>query len=182
MSDNRSQRLVWIDLEMTGLDLAACSIIEIASVVTDADLNIIANGPQLVIHQSDELLEAMDEWNTSHHGKSGLTEAVRASTVTLAEAETATLEFLGEHVRAGISPLCGNSIGNDRRFLEKEMPLLATFFHYRNIDVSTIKELARRWYGPKTLMDKSGGHRAQDDILESIAELQHFRNVVFREK
>lgn len=182
MSDNRSERMVWIDLEMTGLDLAACSIIEIASVVTDADLNIIANGPQLVIHQSDELLEAMDKWNTSHHGKSGLTEAVRASTVTPAEAETATLEFLGEHVRAGISPLCGNSIGNDRRFLEKEMPQLAAFFHYRNIDVSTIKELARRWYGPKALMDKSSGHRAHDDILESIAELQHFRNVVFREK
>ncbi len=181
MSDNRSHRLVWIDLEMTGLDVATCSIIEIASIVTDADLNIIAEGPQLVIHQPEALLEAMDEWNTSHHSASGLTQAVQTSTITLGEAESQTLDFLRQHVKPGVSPLCGNSISNDRRFLEKEMPELAAYFHYRNIDVSTIKELARRWYGPKTLMQKSDGHRAKDDILESIAELQHFRSVVFRE-
>lgn len=182
MSDERKDRLAWIDLEMTGLDLAACSIIEIASVVTDKDLKIIAQGPNLVIHQSDELLDAMDEWNTKHHGSSGLTEAVRTSTITLAEAEAATLDFLKEHLTEGVSPLCGNSIGNDRRFLEKEMPQLSAFFHYRNVDVSTIKELTKRWYGREKLMNKKGGHRALDDILESIAELVHFRSTVFREE
>ena len=137
--------LIWIDLEMTGLDTVNDHIIEIATIVTDADLNTLAEGPVMAIHQPDDVLAAMDEWNTTHHGESGLTRRVRESRITAAEAEQATLKFLQQYVAAGASPMCGNSVHQDRRFLAREMPALEQYFHYRNLDVSTLKELARRW-------------------------------------
>src|SRR5688572_23236728 len=140
-----ADHLIWIDLEMTGLQPATDEIIEIATVVTDRDLNIIAEGPVLAIHQSDEVLQRMDEWNRKQHASSGLITRVRASTVSVGEAEARTLEFLVRFVAPGCSPMCGNSICQDRRFLARQMPLLERFFHYRNLDVSTLKELARRW-------------------------------------
>jgi len=168
--------LIWIDLEMTGLDPDRERIIEIATVVTDSDLNVLAEGPSLVIHQAEALLDAMDEWNTKQHGKSGLTERVRNSAVTEAEASAATLDFLRQWVPEGQSPMCGNSIGQDRRFLVRYMPELAAFFHYRNLDVSTLKELAKRWK-PEVAgaVVKKGRHLALDDIYDSIAELSHYR-------
>jgi len=168
--------LIWIDLEMTGLDPDRERIIEIATVVTDADLNVLAEGPSLVIHQAEVLLEAMDEWNTKQHGKSGLTKRVRNSAVTEAHASAATLDFLRQWVPEGQSPMCGNSIGQDRRFLVRYMPELAAFFHYRNLDVSTLKELARRWK-PEVAeaVIKKGRHLALDDVYDSIAELSHYR-------
>lgn len=176
-----ADNLVWIDLEMTGLDVTRERIIEIATLITDAKLNIIAEGPELVIHQSDELLAAMDEWNTEHHGASGLTERVRASQVSEADAEAQTLEFVAQHCAERTCPLAGNSIYMDRMFLSRYMPKLEGYVHYRNVDVSTIKELARRWYpdvverAPK----KNERHRAMDDIRESIAELAFYRGAVF---
>ena len=176
MSDDRSNNLIWIDLEMTGLDPDNDVIIEIATIVTDADLNILAEGPVYAVHQSDETLAKMDEWCTTQHGKSGLTERVRTSEVNEAEAEQATIEFLQKWVDAKASPMCGNSICQDRRFLYRYMPKLEEFFHYRNLDVSTLKELARRWK-PEALegFKKSATHLALDDIRESIAELKHYR-------
>ncbi len=171
--------LVWIDLEMTGLDPTECTILEIASIVTDKDLNIVEEGPNLVIHQDADVLDAMDEWNQSHHGESGLIAAVRASETTLAEAEQATLTFLRRHVAEGASPLCGNTIGTDRTFLARHMPELEHFLHYRVIDVSSIKELVKRWYGEAFIPEKNRGHRALDDIRESIEELKHYRRTVF---
>lgn len=171
--------LVWIDLEMTGLDVGTCTIIEIASVVTDAQLKVLAVGPDIVVHQPTALLDAMDAWNTEHHGASGLTAAVKASTVSLAEAEKTTLDFIRPWVAPKTSPLCGNSIGNDRRFLEKYMPTLAAHLHYRNVDVSTVKELVKRWYGESAIPTKKRAHRASDDIHESIAELVHYRERFF---
>lgn len=170
------KNLIWIDLEMTGLDTFNDSIIEIATIVTDSELNILAEGPILAIHQSDEILEGMDEWNTRQHGSSGLTERVRNSTVTEAEAEKATLDFLREYVPANASPMCGNSICQDRRFLARCMPELEDYFHYRNLDVSSLKELARRW-APKVekSFKKNGSHLAMDDVKDSIRELQHYR-------
>lgn len=170
------KNLIWIDLEMTGLDTFNDSIIEIATIVTDSELNILAEGPILAIHQSDEILEGMDEWNTRQHGGSGLTERVRNSTVTEAEAEKATLDFLREYVPANASPMCGNSICQDRRFLARCMPELEDYFHYRNLDVSSLKELARRW-APKVekSFKKNGSHLAMDDVKDSIRELQHYR-------
>ncbi len=168
--------LVWIDLEMTGLIPATDHIIEIATIVTDANLETIAEGPELAIHVSDNVLAGMDEWNTTHHGASGLTERVRASKVSTAEAEARTLAFIGEYVEAGRAPLCGNSVWQDRRFLSRYMPALNDYLHYRLIDVSTVKELARRW-NP----DVAGGvvkrneHTALSDIRESIDELRHYR-------
>jgi oligoribonuclease len=169
-------RLVWIDLEMTGLDTTRDSIIEIATVVTDGDLNVVAEGPVLAIHQSDERLAAMDEWNTRQHGASGLIARVRQSSLTAADAERETLAFLRAHVAPGTSPMCGNSICQDRRFLAREMPELEAFFHYRNLDVSTLKILAGLW-APSVLagVRKTGSHLALADIHDSIAELRHYR-------
>jgi len=175
MSAN-AQRLVWLDLEMTGLDPEKERIIEAAVVVTEADLTVVAEGPVLVIHQNDALLDAMDKWNQSTHGKSGLVEKVRASTLTEAEAEAQLLDFLTQHVAAGKSPLCGNTVSQDRRFLVKYMPRLEAFFHYRNLDVSTLKELALRWK-PEVYraFNKQSRHQALADIYESIDELKHYR-------
>jgi len=177
----RNSNLVWIDLEMTGLDPDNDYIIEIATIVTDADLNIIAEGPTMAIHQPDSALDAMDEWCTNQHGKSGLTQRVKDSTINEREAEQRTIEFLLEHVDKGASPICGNSIGQDRRFLYRHMPELESFFHYRNLDVSTIKEIARRWR-PEVLdgVQKKGSHLALDDIRDSIEELRHYREVFFK--
>jgi len=170
------KNLIWIDLEMTGLDTNNDAIIEIATIVTDDQLNVVAEGPIIAIHQPDSALEAMDEWNTKQHGGSGLTERVKNSTTTEAEAERQTLEFLAEHVPAGVSPMCGNSICQDRRFMARIMPELEAYFHYRNLDVSSFKELARRW-APKVekSFKKNGSHLAMDDIRDSIRELQHYR-------
>ncbi len=168
--------LIWIDLEMTGLEPATDKIIEIATVVTDAELNILAEGPNLAVHQPDSVLALMDEWCTNTHTRSGLVDRVRESLIAPAEAERRTLEFLKQWVPEGASPMCGNSIGQDRRFLHHYMPDLECYFHYRNLDVSTLKELARRWK-PK-IMDgfkKQGSHLALHDILESIAELRYYR-------
>ncbi len=168
--------LIWIDLEMTGLNPDKERIIEIATIVTDPHLAIIAEGPVFAIHQSDELLAAMDEWNTNQHNKSGLVERVKTSTVTEAEAEKKTIEFLAQYVKPNASPMCGNSIGQDRRFLYRYMPKLEAFFHYRNLDVSTLKELAKRW-APALLkgIKKEGKHLAMDDIKDSINELVYYR-------
>lgn len=180
-ADARQTNLIWIDLEMTGLDPERERIIEIATLVTDAELNIIAEGPNLVIHQEDALLDAMDEWCTRQHGQSGLTLQVRDSNISERQAELATLDFIKQHVDRGASPICGNSIGQDRRFLVPYMAELEAYFHYRNLDVSSIKELARRWR-PDVLngVTKKGSHLALDDIKDSINELVHYRRHFFR--
>ena len=179
--DPRKNRLVWIDLEMTGLDPNRERIIEVATLVTDPELNVVAEGPVIAVKQSDGLLDAMDEWCTRTHGESGLTARVKASTTDTAEAERRTLEFLHEHVAPGSSPMCGNSVHQDRRFLEREMPALLAFFHYRNLDVSTLKELAKRWNpGALAGFQKRNVHLAMDDIKESIAELAHYRDTFLR--
>jgi len=172
--------LVWLDMEMSGLDPDLCVPLEIATLVTTPELEIVAEGPNLIMHQPDAALARMDAWNTKHHGESGLTDAVRSSRIGVEQAEAETLAFLARYVEPGKSPLCGNTIGQDRRFLVRYMPRLEAFFHYRNIDISTIKELARRWYGA-TPPAKKGSHRALDDILESVAELRWYRAMVFRE-
>lgn len=171
-----AENLIWIDLEMTGLDTQRDHIIEIATVVTDGNLNILAEGPVLAIHQSDDILAGMDEWNTRQHGKSGLTERVRQSHVDEQAAERETLDFLAQWVAPGASPMCGNSICQDRRFLARCMPELEAFFHYRNLDVSTLKELASRW-APAVAkgVKKTSSHLAMDDIKDSIEELKHYR-------
>ena len=171
--------LIWIDMEMTGLQPDADRIIEIAVLVTDPQLAIIAEGPELVIHQPDEVLEAMDSWNKSTHKKTGLIERVRAARLTEADAEGAALAFLSQHVPANNSPMCGNSICQDRRFLARWMPRLEAHFHYRNLDVSTLKELVRRWK-PELMKGflKEGKHEALADILESIEELKFYRKSV----
>lgn len=181
MTNTNALNLIWIDLEMTGLDPLIERIIEIATVVTDGDLNVLAEGPSLVIHQDDALLDGMDEWNTKQHGGSGLTGRVRNSQISEQQAMTATIDFLRHWVPAGQSPMCGNTIGQDRRFLVKYMPELAEFFHYRNLDVSTVKELARRWK-PELLdgFTKKGSHLAMDDVYDSIAELAYYREVFIR--
>ncbi|MCB1749865.1 MAG: oligoribonuclease [Gammaproteobacteria bacterium] len=169
------QNLVWIDLEMTGLDPERDVIIEIATIVTDAHLHEQVEGPVIAIHHDDAVLAAMDEWNTRQHGASGLTARVRASASSMADAEAATLDFLQRHVPPRTSPMCGNSICQDRRFLYRYMPALAEFFHYRNLDVSTLKELARRWAPELPPFTKQGQHLALDDIRDSIGELAHYR-------
>ncbi len=171
-----SDNLIWIDLEMTGLRPDSDVIIEIATVVTDKELVVLAEGPVFAIHQSNEVLAGMDEWNRKQHGSSGLVDRVRASRISTAEAEDRTLEFLAQLVPGGASPMCGNSICQDRRFLARYMPQLEKFFHYRNLDVSTLKELARRWApGLAESFLKQGTHLAQADIRESIRELRHYR-------
>lgn len=177
----REDLLVWIDLEMTGLDPERERIIEVATLITDNDLNLVAEGPVLAVHQPDSLLAAMDEWNQKTHGESGLVERVKQSRVDIAEAERQTLEFLRAYVAPGSSPMCGNSVHQDRRFLEREMPELLAFFHYRNLDVSTVKELAKRWNpGALAGFSKRNTHQALDDIRESLAELAHYRNTFLR--
>ncbi len=175
-----NDNLIWVDLEMTGLDPDTDTVIEIATIVTDANLNILAEGPVHAIQCDPARLNAMDEWNTTHHGQSGLLQRVQESTSTMAIAESETIEFLKEWVEPGKSPMCGNSICQDRRFMVRTMPELETYFHYRNIDVSTIKELVRRW-APSISgsFRKKNTHLALDDIRESIAELALYREKVF---
>ncbi|MFC3549418.1 oligoribonuclease [Lysobacter cavernae] len=170
------EHLIWIDLEMTGLDTDADSILEIATLVTDKQLNVLAEGPELAIAHPIARLEAMDDWNRNQHRKSGLWQRVIDSAVTLEQAEAQTLDFLAHWVPAGKSPICGNSICQDRRFLHRQMPRLERYFHYRNLDVSTIKELARRW-APSVLagVSKEAKHTALSDVHDSIAELRHYR-------
>ncbi len=170
------ENLIWIDLEMTGLEPQQDQIIEIATVVTDSNLVVLAQGPVIAIHQPDNILDAMDAWNKQHHGESGLIERVRRSQSDVADAERETLAFLRKHVPAGKSPMCGNSICQDRRFMARLMPALEEYFHYRNLDVSTLKELAMRWKpGISEGFTKKGAHLALDDILESIDELKYYR-------
>jgi oligoribonuclease len=177
---NDRNKLIWIDLEMTGLDTNHDNIIEIASIVTDYDLNIVAEGPVLVIHQSQQIMSAMDDWNTKHHGNSGLIEKVLNSSTTMQEAEQETLDFLEKHVAPGASPLCGNGICQDRRFLARQMYDLEKFFHYRNLDVSTIKILAQIWKSDVAKnINKKSKHRALDDIKDSINELSYYRSYFF---
>jgi oligoribonuclease len=180
MSKKHEENLIWIDLEMTGLDPLEDRIIEIATVVTDKNLNILDQGPVLAIKQSNDMLENMDEWCTQQHGKSGLTDRVRNSSVSEETAEAVTIAFLDQYVPAGRSPMCGNSICQDRRFLARCMPELERYFHYRNLDVSTLKELAVRW-APEVASGfvKQGTHLALDDVRDSIRELQYYREQLF---
>lgn len=173
--------LVWIDLEMSGLNTDTDKIIEIATIITDSQLELIAQGPVLAVHQSDTVLNNMDEWNTRTHGGSGLTQRVRESTLSEADAERQTLDFIQQHVAKNKSPLCGSSICQDRRFLARGMPQLEAYLHYRNLDVSSIKELVRRWK-PEICagFEKKNTHKALDDILESIAELKYYREHFFK--
>ncbi len=173
--------IVWMDMEMTGLDSEIEKILEVAVLVTDGELNVVAQGPNLILHQPEEVLKAMDEWNTTHHGESGLLSRVRESTIDEAQASGAILDFLAKHTQKNKAPLAGNSIHQDRRFLARYLPEVEDWLHYRNIDVSTIKELARRWY-PQQYANrptKKGNHRAMDDLLESIAELKYYREAFF---
>ena len=180
ITDDKSANLIWIDLEMTGLDTTRDHIIEIATVVTDKNLNEIAEGPVLTVHQPAAIMDAMDEWNTRHHGDSGLTARVLGSELTLADAESATIEFLQQHVTPGKSPMCGNSICQDRRFMAREMPALEDYFHYRNLDVSTLKILAQIWApAVASSYTKESSHRALADIRDSISELRYYRESLF---
>ncbi|NWF36334.1 oligoribonuclease [Mariprofundus sp. KV] len=179
MTINR-HNLVWMDLEMSGLDPDRETILEIATIITDGELNIIAEGPSIVIHQPDEVLDNMDEWCTQHHAQSGLTAKVRNSTISMRKAETQTLNFIKKYVPERCSPLCGNSIHQDRRFLVRYMRELEGYVHYRNIDVSTIKELGRRWYPKVRTPLKDAEHLALADVRESIKELAFYRNNYFR--
>jgi oligoribonuclease len=170
-----------MDMEMSGLEPETDRILEVAVLVTDAELDVVAEGPDLVLHQPDEVLEAMDEWNTTHHGQSGLTKRVHESTVDESQASAALLEFFAEHTKKKQAPLAGNSIHQDRRFLARYLSEVEDWLHYRNIDVSTIKELVKRWY-PKQYSarpTKKGSHRAMDDLMESIEELKYYRKAVF---
>ncbi len=175
-----SDYLVWMDLEMTGLEPEHDTIIEMATIVTDGSLNIIAEGPNLVIHQPDHIMDHMNDWCKKYHGDSGLTQRVKESPISLKQAEQLTLDFIRKHVSEGVAPLCGNSIHQDRRFLVKYMPRLEAWLHYRNVDVSTVKEMVKRWYPNQPVWRKQGAHLALDDILESIEELKHYRKVNFK--
>lgn len=182
MATASKDNLIWIDLEMTGLDPDQDRIIEIATIVTDSNLNILAEGPVVAIHQSNERLDAMDEWNTTHHTSSGLVDRIKASEQSEADAEKATIEFLAEWVPSGKSPMCGNSICQDRRFMARHMPALEAFFHYRNLDVSTLKILAQRW-APEVAQGfkKESKHLALSDIRDSIDELVYYREQFIRD-
>jgi len=173
---DKSQNLIWLDLEMTGLVPETDRIIEIATLITDSNLNILAEGPVLAVKQSDAMLEGMDEWNQKHHGASGLIDRVKASTFDEAEVQRQTLEFLTQYSEKNASPMCGNSICQDRRFLANYMPELEAFFHYRNLDVSTLKELVKRWKpGIQSGLNKQGTHQAMEDIKDSVNELIYYR-------
>ncbi|MEJ2139038.1 MAG: oligoribonuclease [Gammaproteobacteria bacterium] len=177
----KAGHLIWVDLEMTGLDTTSDSIIEIATIVTDAGLEVLAEGPVIAVHQADDILARMDEWNTRQHTQSGLVRRVRESAMSAADAERETLEFLRQWVDAGASPMCGNSICQDRRFMAREMPELEAFFHYRNLDVSSLKILAGMW-APEIAAGfvKQSAHLALEDIRDSIAELRHYRDFFLR--
>jgi oligoribonuclease len=176
----KNDRLVWVDMEMSGLLPETDRILEIAMIVTDGDLNIVAEGPVLVVHQEDAVLDRMDAWNKGTHGRSGLIDKVKASTLTEADVEAACLAFLKQHVKSSISPMCGNTIHQDRRFMNRYMPKLEAYFHYRNIDVSTIKELCKRWQ-PEIAkgFSKQQAHTALADIIESVEELRYYREKLF---
>lgn len=178
---DKEKNLVWIDLEMTGLNANRDVILEIASIITDSELNTVAEGPSIIIHQPDEALSGMDEWVSDQHGKTGLIDAVRSSTVSLEQAEQQTLDFIRTYCETGTSPLCGNSVGQDRLFMQNYMPRIFDFLHYRIIDVSTVKELVQRWYPESSYNEykKKDTHRALADIRESVEELKHFRKHFF---
>lgn len=173
-------KLIWIDLEMTGLDPKKDTILEIATIITDNQLRLIAEGPHIIIHQTDEVVNNMNPWCVEHHGKTGLTDAVRASTISLQEAEQQTLDFLTQHCDPKTTPLCGNSVWQDKFFMLEHMPQLMNFFHYRIVDTTSIKQIVRIWFGDKFLYKKNNVHRALDDIKESIAELKYYRDEVFK--
>ena len=173
--------LVWIDLEMTGLDPETEKIIEVATLVTDADLNLIAEGPNLIISQSKELLDSMDEWNQNQHGSSGLIQEVINSDITEQIAEIETLDFISKYVGEKVSPMCGNTVSHDRRFLSKYMPRLEAYFNYRHIDVSSFKEVAVRWMNEAQVYEKKGSHRALGDIKESVEELRFYKKLFMPE-
>jgi len=179
MPQTNDENLIWIDLEMTGLEPMSDRIIEIATIVTDKNLNVLDEGPSVVIHQSQEMMDGMDEWCTNQHGKTGLTNRVLNSDISEEMAENVTIAFLKKYVPEGKSPMCGNSICQDRRFMARWMPTLEMYFHYRNLDVSSLKELAVRW-APEVLegFTKTGNHLAMDDIRDSIAELKHYRKTM----
>ena len=173
--------LIWIDLEMTGLDTQRDYIIEIATIVTDKELNILGEGPNLIIHQIDEEMNNMDDWNTNQHARTGLTEEVKMSTINEIQAESDTIKFLEQYIFKGESPLCGNTICQDRRFLARCMPKLEAFCHYRNLDVSSIREVGKRWfYDDMDNFKKHGNHRALGDIRDSIEELKYYRKTIFK--
>ena len=176
----KNDRLVWVDMEMSGLLPETDRVLEIAMIVTDGDLNIVAEGPVLVVHQEDDVLDSMDAWNKGTHSKSGLIDKVKASTLTEADVEAECLAFLKQHVKSSISPMCGNTIHQDRRFMNRYMPKLEAYFHYRNIDVSTIKELCKRWQ-PEIAkgFSKQQAHTALADIIESVEELRYYREKLF---
>jgi oligoribonuclease len=178
LAKHTDPNLVWIDLEMSGLDPEKDVILEIATIVTDKDLRILAEGPNIAIKQSDEVLNSMDEWNTKHHNQSGLVARVRRSQMNLQQAEEATVRFLSPFTRSGQNPLCGNTISQDRRFLYKYMPKLSDWLHYRNVDVTSLKELYFRWYPKLEEFKKQEKHLALDDIRESIAELEYYRKIM----
>ena len=182
MSTQKSnQNLIWVDLEMTGLDPDKERIIEIATIITDSNLTIVAEGPNLVINQPKELIENMDEWNTKQHGNSGLTQSVLQSSISEQAAEIETLEFISKYVGNKASPMCGNTVSHDRRFLSKYMPELENYFHYRHIDVSSVKEIIVRWMNQAQSYQKNSNHRALDDIKDSINELKHYKKLLFEE-
>ena len=176
------ENLVWIDLEMTGLDPERERIIEIATLITDSQLNYVAEGPNFIIKQPQDFLDGMDEWNQKQHGNSGLIDSVKKSNITQQVAELETVEFIAKYVPEKHSPMCGNTVSHDRRFLAKYMPTLEAYFNYRHIDVSTVKELATRWINEAQVYEKKGAHRAMGDIKESVEELRFYKNLIFNEE